>query len=162
MDTKTLFDAAVDAGINFGGEVDLSDMEPIALEIIMANPEEEADLFMDAVAQLFMEKEEIAQKIGIQRLSRGLKGMHGDIDMVQSRSISDKTISVYANSFALNCHSVADAIYFTYLREAKKYVEKYIEEWTNDAGSYWADMQEGQYEDWKYEQWKDRRLEERE
>ena len=166
MDTKTLYDWASEANLDFSGEH--YDAITVWVEQILQDPEWLDDILLDAITDSFYvgpgEGQEAA-KLKLERKERLLSHVGRgcrDLDVLGGRNINDRVHAAYATGFTYNTIQIGEAIILAMKAWVGEYVENRADEWWGDVCSYHADMLEGQYEDYLYEQQKDRQLEERE
>ena len=153
MDTKTLHDWAVEAGLNLRDEDGYQDAIQVWIDAAMASPESlyeyYADWMVDKEREMMMLKWIGRAYVDQQRLSE-----RGTASMADYQ----RTIASGLTQHLAFC---AGDMMTMVLEGLTKHVNDNADDWWAEVQSYAGDMEEGQREDFEYEQRKDRMLEER-
>lgn len=163
MDTKTFYDALLEANINIRDE-DSGDGHAIAMELVMGDDQEMIELYVDWLADAFCGRDQSdADKMYMGHVVKGIRDAYKDKEKLDTRLIrnSEMLSTTYMKSFCYNIESVGSAVYCIIRERAEKYVDEMLDEWWADMQSYAGDMEAGAREDWEYEQYRDRMMEER-
>ena len=156
MDTKILYDLAIEADINLKHDDGYHDCVAPWTDYLLANPEYLVDVWLDWLAELTMEE--------MKRLCEGMVGGLKDIENMQGslgRLGNGTVMQIYGSSAGMNFSRVGALLSFHLKKCAEKYVEENADAWYSDVISYSGDMEAGMKEDYLYEQEKDRRMEEK-
>jgi hypothetical protein len=150
-DTKTLYDWANEAKLDFKDEDGYHDACQVWIDAWMQSPEDLQDYWLDW----------IIEDMGKAKLTLDYMGKaHDDSEYISSRRDSALT-PVYACSLTQNLAFFGKGLYQIILTQMSAYVEERAEEWWADCVGYAGDMEAGAREDWEYENYRDRKLEER-
>ena len=149
MDIKTLFDAAVDAGINFRQD-DVQDdcIDPWVIACLKS-----AD-FMESYLGDFLC--ELTTEENIKDISRHTTTALFDADQLQGYAGRRFTLTgLIASTLSDHCEAIGRLVVQTLQIEAKKVVEKHLDDWYQDCQSYYLDMEEGRHEDYEIKRYKE-------
>ena len=161
MDLKTLFNECRDQLRAEPMSWDHGDIHDIALEVILGDPDEFNEHYLDWIWEMLSEKDDTQRSVGVVRFSKGLTGMKTDLDGMESRRTSRELMATYSNSLTNSFHSIAGPIYFAIVKGAEKYIEENADQWIIDMNAYYNDMEQAQYEDYMDGVAEERRLEAR-
>ena len=143
MDIKTLFDAAVDAGINLQHD----DVQDDCIEPWISACLGSAD-FMESYLGDFLC--ELTTEDNIRDISRHTTVALFDADQLQaSRGRSFTYTGLVASTLSDHCESIGRLVVQTLKIEARKVVEKHLYDWYNECQGYLRDMEEGMEEDYE-------------
>ena len=143
MDIKTLFDAAVDAGINLQHD----DVQDDCIEPWISACLGSAD-FMESYLGDFLC--ELTTKENTAEISHHTTTALFDADQLQiSRGRSFTYTGLVASTLSDHCEAVGRLVIQTLKIEARKVVEKHLHDWYSDCQSYLWDMEEGREEDYE-------------
>ena len=143
MDIKTLFDAAVDAGINLQHD----DVQDDCIEPWISACLGSAD-FMESYLGDFLC--ELTTKENTAEISHHTTTALFDADQLQiSRGRSFTYTGLVASTLSDHCESIGRLVVQTLKIEARKVVEKHLHDWYNECQGYLRDMEEGMEEDYE-------------
>jgi hypothetical protein len=152
MDTKSLYDAAVEAGTLYRDDDQATASDSILpwTILMLGNEEYLAEWYGDFTHELVAGPKfaDICSKM--ERAAR-------DIEVIPTIS-RPSTIATYAVCMSGLFEMIGLSTFENIRSEAEKHVEAMADEWTQAVIAYAGEMEEGQREDYLYEQTKDRRL----
>jgi hypothetical protein len=152
VDTKSLYDAAVDAGTLYRDDDQATASDSILpwTFLMLGNEEYLAEYYGDFTHELVAGDK-------FERVCRDMARAAKDIEMVSTIS-RPSTIATYAICMS-GLFEMIGLNHFNNMRdECEKHVEAMSDEWTQAVIAYAGEVEEGQKEDYLYEQAKDRRL----
>ena len=143
MDIKTLFDAAVDAGINFNHD----DVQDDCIDPWIRACLGSAD-FMESYLGDFLC--ELTTEDNIKDISHHTTTALFDADQLQTfRNRRFTLTGLVASTLSDHCEFIGRLVIQTLKIEARKVVEKHLHDWYSDCQSYLWDMEEGREEDYE-------------
>ena len=149
MDIKTLFDSAVAAGIDFNHD----DVQGDCIEPWISACLGSAD-FMESYLGDFLC--ELTTEDNIRDISRHTKTALFDADQLQGYAGRRFTLTgLIASTLSDHCEAIGRLVVQTLQIEAKKVVEKHLDDWYQDCQSYYLDMEEGRHEDYEIKRYKE-------
>jgi hypothetical protein len=152
MDTKSLYDAAVEAGTLYRDDDQATASDSILpwTLLMLGNEEYLAEWFGDFTHELVAGPKfaDICRDMS--------RGAH-DIEMIPTIS-KPSTIALYASCLTGVIENIGRLTFENMRAECEKHVEANADEWTQAVIAYAGEREEGQKEDFLYEQAKDRRL----
>ena len=149
MDIKTLFDSAVDAGIDFKHDDVQGDcIKPWIIACLKS-----ADFMEDYLSDFLCE---LTTEENIKEISRHTTVALFDADQLQAfRSRRFTHTGLIASTLSDHCEAIGRLVVQTLEIEAKKVVEKHLHDWYQDCQSYYLDMEEGRHEDYEIKRYKE-------
>ena len=143
MDIKTLFDAAVDAGINLQHD----DVQDDCIEPWISACLGSADFMEDYLGDFLCE---LTTKDNTAEISHHTTTALFDADQLQtSRGRSFTYTGLVSSTLSDHCEAIGRLVVQTLKIEARKVVEKHLHDWYSDCQSYLWDMEEGMEEDYE-------------
>lgn len=157
MDTKQLFDIALESGLDFRGDsFCVEDFIPVWVEAHMADEEWIAENWMDAVSEgiyTLSSESDTRKERARQRnemLTRYIVKAGDAFSNIDDSGMSstDGLRSCHAVSYTTQCSNIGEQIQLLVREYATHIVEKYAEEWCNDCAGYQHEMDQCAYEDY--------------
>jgi hypothetical protein len=152
MDTKSLYDAAVEAGTLYRDDDQATASDSILpwTLLMLGNEEYLAEWFGDFTHELVAGPK-------FERICSDMRRAAQDIAAVKTFS-NESLITTYAVCLTGSLESIGRMTFENMRAECEKHVEANADEWTQAVIAYAGEREEGQKEDFLYEQAKDRRL----
>ena len=143
MDIKTLFDAAVEAGIDFNHD----DVEDDCIDPWISACLGSADFMEDYLGDFLCE---LTTEDNIKDISRHTTFALMNVKELQTLRNRRFTLTgLVASTLSDHCESIGRLVIQTLKIEARKVVEKHLHDWYNECQGYLRDMEEGQEEDYE-------------
>jgi hypothetical protein len=152
MDTKSLYDAAVEADTLYRDDQDAMANDCILPWTIamLANEDYLAEYFADFTNELVAGPK-------FETICRDMSRAAVDISILPT-VVRESTIVLYASCLTGVIENIGRLTFENMRAECEKHVEANMYEWTADVIAYAGEVEEGQREDYAYENAKDRRL----
>jgi hypothetical protein len=152
MDTKSLYDAAVEAGTLYRDDDQATASDSILpwTILMLGNEEYLAEYFGDFT-------QELVAGDNFERICRDMARVAKDIEII-STIFKPSTIATYSICMAGLFEMIGLHTFNNMRDECEKHVESMADEWTQAVIAYAGEMEEGVKEDCEYELARDRRL----
>ena len=154
MDTKTLYDWADEAGLDFTTE-DPHDAIGVWQDKLCLDTDFLEDNWLDALAEVIwpplpIEGREDTEKERRERMMMHTQNMCQNLMSLNSspRSRLDMVTSCFATSLSFSAMQVGEQIGLALKKFCDDYVERYAEEWWADVCGYHYDMEQARKEDY--------------
>ena len=142
MDTKTLLDAALEAGINLLDEDSISDLEEVWLEACLSNYEWVEEWLPDFLSDL--------DALDLHKIASESYKAYDDTQWLQDYSKGNNHLGLslaYCNSAAMRTTGVGAVIVKKIIAGAKTVVAKHLYDWFAECQGYLIDMNQCHEED---------------
>ena len=143
MDIKTLFDAAIDAGINFRHDDVQDDCIDPWISACLGSADFMEDYLGDFLCELTTEE-------NIKDISHHTAtALYQAWELQTFRGRRFTHTGLIASTLSDHCEAIGRLVVQTLEIEARKVVEKHLHDWYSDCQSYRLDMEEGMEEDYE-------------
>ena len=143
MDIKTLFDAAIDAGINFRQDDVQDDCIDPWISACLGSADFMEDYLGDFLCELTTEE-------NIKDISHHTAtALYQAWELQTFRGRRFTHTGLIASTLSDHCEAIGRLVVQTLEIEARKVVEKHLHDWYSDCQSYRLDMEDGREEDYE-------------